>query len=145
MSNRSSEKGNEPAAPYSPPDKPYFTQIRAGVDMVQVRRIVALLDKYGDRFAGRVFTDRELSACGARAERLAARFAAKEAVSKAFGTGIGRISWREIEVINDTAGRPELVLTGRAKRLAEELGLSTWTLSLSHTQEQAIAFVVAAG
>lgn len=145
MSSRSSEKANGPTALFSPPDKASITQIRVGVDMVQVRRIVALLDKYGDRFAGRVFTDRELSTCGKRAERLAARFAAKEAVSKAFGTGIGRISWREIEVINDATGRPELVLTGRAKRLAEELGLSTWTLSLSHTREQAIAFVVAAG
>jgi holo-[acyl-carrier protein] synthase len=110
-----------------------------------VQRIAALLERYGARFTGRVFTEQELVACNNRVERMASRFAAKEAVSKAFGTGIGPVSWREIEVISDDAGQPELVLTGRAARLAQDLGLSTWTISLSHTEEQAIAFVIAAG
>jgi holo-[acyl-carrier protein] synthase len=122
-----------------------ITRIRTGVDLIPVGRIAALLDRYGERFARRVFTDRELAACRQRPERLAARYAAKEAVSKALGTGIGRVSWREIEVVNDAAGRPELVLRGRAAELAAELGLRQWSVSLSHTQEQAIAFVVAAG
>ena len=123
----------------------FISTMRTGVDLVQIQRIAALLDRYGERFARRVFTDRELAACRQRPDRLATRFAAKEAVSKALGTGIGRISWREIEVINDPAGRPELVLSGQAAELAAELGLREWAISLSHSREQAIAFVVAAG
>jgi holo-[acyl-carrier protein] synthase len=122
-----------------------ITQIRTGVDLIDVGRIVSLLDRYGARFAHRVFTDRELEACKGRPERLAARFAAKEAVSKALGTGIGQVAWREIEVVSDSSGRPELRLDGRAGELAAELGLHLWSVSLSHTQEQAVAFVVAAG
>jgi holo-[acyl-carrier protein] synthase len=122
-----------------------ITQIRTGVDLVDVGRIVSLLDRYGARFAHRVFTDRELEACKGRPERLAARFAAKEAVSKALGTGIGQVAWREIEVVSDSSGRPELRLDGRAGELAAELGLHLWSVSLSHTQGQAVAFVVAAG
>jgi len=122
-----------------------ITQIRTGVDLIDVGRIVYLLDRYGERFAHRVFTDRELEACKGRPERLAARFAAKEAVSKALGTGIGQVAWREIEVVTDSSGRPELQLEGRAAGLAAELGLHLWSVSLSHTQEQAVAFVIAAG
>lgn len=144
MSSRSRQSGDPLATPL-PPDKSNLPRIQVGVDLVQIERIAVLLDRYGARFTRRVFTDRELAACGTRVERLAARYAAKEAVSKAFGTGIGHISWREIEVVNDAAGRPELVLAGRAAKLAQEMGLSTWSLSLSHTQEQAIAFVIAAG
>jgi len=119
--------------------------VRVGVDLVQVRRIAVLLERYGDRFARRVFSGRELAACGRRPQRLAARFAAKEAVSKALGTGIGPIGWREIEIVNDDAGRPELVLGGAAAKLAAELNLHEWAVSLSHTQEQAVAFVMATG
>jgi holo-[acyl-carrier protein] synthase len=124
---------------------PSITQIRTGVDLIAVGRIVSLLDRYGERFARRVFTDRELEACKGRPERLAARFATKEAVSKALGTGIGRVTWREIEVVSDPSGRPELRLEGRAAELAAELGLHLWSVSLSHTHEQAVAFVIAAG
>jgi len=92
-----------------------------------------------------VFTERELAACKGRPDRLAARFAAKEAVSKVLGTGIGQVAWRDIEVVNDPAGRPDLRLDGQAAQLAGELGLHIWSVSLSHTQEQAVAFVVAAG
>ena len=88
------------------------------MDLIEVGRIVYLLDRYGERFAHRVFTDRELEACKGRPERLAARFAAKEAVSKALGTGIGQVAWREIEVVTDSSGRPELRLDGRAAGLA---------------------------
>jgi holo-[acyl-carrier protein] synthase len=123
----------------------FISYLRTGVDLVQIQRIAVLLDRYGERFTRRVFTDRELAACRQRPDRLATRFAAKEAVSKALGTGIGRVSWREIEVVNDPAGRPELVLSGQAAELAAELGLREWAISLSHSREQAIAFVVAAG
>ena len=74
---------------------------------------------------------------------LAARFAAKEAVAKAFGTGIGRVSWHDIEICRGPAGEPLLHLHGAAKRLATEQNLDTWSLSLSHTQIYALAFVVA--
>ena len=123
----------------------FITRIRTGVDLARVDRIAALLDRYGARFAHRVFTERELAACQGRPDRLAARFAAKEAVSKVLGTGIGQVTWRDIEVVNDPAGRPDLRLDGRAAQLAGELGLHIWSVSLSHTQEQAVAFVVAAG
>ncbi len=124
---------------------PSLTRIRTGVDLIAVGRVESLLERYGARFAHRVFTDRELEACKGRPDRLAARFAAKEAVSKALGTGIGQVAWREIEVVSDSSGRPELRLEGRAAELAAELGLRLWSVSLSHTQEQAVAFVIAAG
>lgn len=119
--------------------------VRVGVDLVRVERIAALIERYGDRFSHRVFTARELIACGQRPERLAARFAAKEAVSKALGTGIGQVGWREIEIISEDGARPELLLGGAAAELAAELGLHEWTVSVSHTREQAVAFVIATG
>lgn len=119
--------------------------LRVGVDLVEVARIAGLMAQYGERFRRRVYTDAELETCGSRPERLAARFAAKEAVSKALGTGIGRVRWRDIEVLNGPAGEPELVLSGAAAELAAELRLSSWAVSLSHAGGQAIALVVAAG
>jgi holo-[acyl-carrier protein] synthase len=112
--------------------------LRVGVDLVEVARIAELMAQYGERF-------RRLETCGSRPERLAARFAAKEAVSKALGTGIGRVRWRDIEVLNGPAGEPELVLSGAAAELAAELRLSSWAVSLSHAGGQAIALVVATG
>jgi len=117
--------------------------LRVGIDLVEIKRIAVVMDKYGERFTRRVFTDRELAICHHRPERFATRFAAKEAVSKALGCGIGRVSWREIEVVTDASGRPELMLHGSAAELAAELGLGEWAVSLSHTAEQAIALVVA--
>ncbi len=102
--------------------------------------------RYGERFLGRVFTASELAYCRGRAEELAARFAAKEAASKMLGVGIQRrdgICWREIEVVSDARGKPSLNLSGRAAQHAGELGLRELALSLSHTHEYAIAFVVA--
>jgi holo-[acyl-carrier protein] synthase len=119
--------------------------LRVGVDLIEVDRIAGLLDEYGERFRRRVFTEAELAACGERPDRLAARWAAKEAVSKALGTGIGRVRWREIEILRGPAGEPELVLSGAAAELAAELGLRRWSVSLSHSGGQAIALVVAIG
>lgn len=117
--------------------------IQVGVDLVETSRIKSLLVRYGERFSRRIYTTRELEACRNHPERLAARFAAKEAVAKSLGTGIGPISWREIEVINDVKGKPSLVLYGAAAETAANLGLTEWAISLSHTRDQAIAFVVA--
>ena len=119
--------------------------LRVGVDLMDVERIARGLERYGDRFYKRLFTDNERRQCGNRPERLAARFAAKEAVAKALGTGIGDVCWTEIEVDGDDRGRPILRLHGQAAQIAQSMGLTTWEISLSHTTDQAIAFVVAMG
>ena len=119
--------------------------LRTGVDLVEIRRIAEAVERHGRRFLNRVFTQHEQAQCGGRAASLASRFAAKEAVAKALGCGIGRVGWTEIEVRSDETKAPHLVLYGEGERLAGELGLTTWALSLSHTESQAIAFVTAMG
>ena len=113
-----------------------------GVDLIEVARVGAAVERYGARFLERVFTSEEQRYCAGRPGSLAARFAAKEAAAKALGTGIGAVRWREVEVVRDAAGRPALALHGAAESLARERGLGTPLLSLSHTREHAIAFVV---
>jgi holo-[acyl-carrier protein] synthase len=117
--------------------------LRTGVDMIEVVRVKEAAARHGERFYRRFFTAGERAYCQDRYAALAARFAAKEAVAKALGTGIGDVSWQEIEVVNGARNKPEIVLHGAAARLAKELGLNEWSLSLSHTHEHAIAFVVA--
>ncbi len=117
--------------------------LRVGVDIMDIARIASAMERYGDRFYSRFFTENERKACAGQAHRLAARFAAKEATAKALGTGIGDVRWTEIEVDCDARSRPILRLHGNAAKLAADMGLTTWEISLSHTQEQAIAFVVA--
>ncbi|HRE47597.1 MAG TPA: holo-ACP synthase [Aggregatilineales bacterium] len=119
--------------------------LRVGVDMIEVRRIAEALARHGDRFLMRCFTLGEQTTCAGAAPRLAARFAAKEAVAKALGTGIGAVRWVEIEVVSDSEGRPSVHLHGDAARLAHALRLTTWEISLTHTDDQALAFVVAMG
>lgn len=119
--------------------------LRTGVDLIELERIEGVIRRYGSRFLGRVFTSQELAEVGEHIDSLAVRFAAKEAVAKALGTGIGDVGWHEIEVVRGPARQPHLHLSGRAASLAEELGLETWSLSLTHNQSQAIAFVVAIG
>jgi holo-[acyl-carrier protein] synthase len=113
-----------------------------GVDLVEIDRVAALVTRYGERFAGRVFTPAERLDCGDRPESLAARWAVKEAVAKALGTGFGPVGFREIELLRECAGRPELHLHGEARALAEARGLSSWAVSVSHDGGFAIAFVV---
>jgi holo-[acyl-carrier protein] synthase len=118
--------------------------LQCGVDLVDIDRIEAAISRWGERFMRRVWTDRELSYCRGRYPQLASRFAGKEAASKALGTGIrGVIAWRDIEIISDSKGKPVLVLHGAAKEHADQLGLATWTVSLSHSRNLACAFVVA--
>lgn len=119
--------------------------IAAGVDMVEISRIEDLIKRYGDRFLRRVYTDGELAYAQGRLSALAARWAAKEATAKALGTGIGPVSFQEIEVVCDAQGKPGLHLHGNAARLAARLHLSQLALSLSHTADYALAFVVAQG
>jgi holo-[acyl-carrier protein] synthase len=120
-------------------------RISTGVDIVKVERIREAVERHGHRFVGRVFTDREIDEVGGNMPSLAARFAAKEAVTKALSTGIGPVTWHEIEVLRGPAGEPLLKLHGEASRLAESLGLHAWSLTISHTDTDAVAFVVAIG
>jgi holo-[acyl-carrier protein] synthase len=117
--------------------------LRIGVDMMEVERIARAMERHGERFYSRFFTAEERSQCGDQPRRLAARFAAKEAVAKALGTGIGDVRWVEIEIGMEPNGRPVVRLSGAAAALAEQLHLHTWEVSLSHTRDTAIAMVVA--
>jgi len=117
-----------------------------GVDIVETARIAASLERFGDRFLKRVFTQAERDYCSAmpHPERhYAARFAAKEAVSKAFGTGIGTaMGWRDIEILRRESGAPYILLHGPAADLATRLGVTETLVSLSHTDHYAVANAV---
>jgi holo-[acyl-carrier protein] synthase len=117
-----------------------------GVDLVECARIQRAIDRFGDRFLHRVFTDGEIEYSMSMkfpARHLAARFAAKEAVSKAFGTGIGKaMGWRDIDIQKKPSGEPFLVFSGPAKQLAERRGVSVALITLSHTQHHAMATIV---
>ena len=119
--------------------------LRIGVDLIEVDRIRRAMERHGERFFARFFTPTERAQCGTNAARLAARLAAKEAAAKALGTGIGLVSWLDLEVDSDDSGQPCLHLYRAAAVRAAELGLETWEVSLSHTREHAVAFVVASG
>jgi holo-[acyl-carrier protein] synthase len=113
-----------------------------GLDIIEIARIRAALARHGGRFLRRIYTPREIEYCAGRVDSLAARFAAKEAVAKALGCGIGEISWTDIEILNDDAGAPILHLHGAAERLASEMGLRSWRVSLTHTRDTAAALVI---
>ena len=117
--------------------------LRTGVDLIEISRVEAAMLRHGERFLSRVFTAVELADAKDLPQSLAARFAAKEAVAKALGCGIGEVSWREIEITRADHRRPEVALHGAAQKLAEDLGLHEWSVSLSHTKEYAIAMAVA--
>jgi holo-[acyl-carrier protein] synthase len=120
-------------------------RLATGIDLLEISRLHDAIATHGERFLQRVFTPRELEANAKKVESLAGRFAAKEAVAKALGCGIGDVSWKEIEILRAESGAPQLVLHGAAERMANEQGLTNWSLSLSHSQSHAIAMVVAIG
>jgi holo-[acyl-carrier protein] synthase len=122
--------------------------LSTGVDLIEISRVERVLERHAERFLERVFTPAEVIYCRARPAELAARFAAKEAVSKALGVGMRLmaregIRWQEAEIIGDHRGKPLIRLHGRAAERADELGLTEWSVSLSHTRDYAIALVVA--
>src|ERR1700744_6622367 len=123
--------------------------IGIGVDIVETARNTSSLDRHGDRFLARVFLDGERAYCGKMAtpsQCYAARFAAKEAVSKAFGTGIGAmLGWLDIEVRRKASGEPFVVLHGEGARTAARLGITELRLSLSHSDHYAVAHALALG
>ena len=113
-----------------------------GVDIVEIARIESVISRWGERFLSRVYTEAEREFCRGRIPELAARFAAKEAVMKALGTGRREIGWQEIEVLPNRRGKPMIYLHRRARSRAEKLGVDELDISLSHSQELAIALVV---
>ncbi len=119
--------------------------LRCGIDSLEIQRVEEGIARLGERFLDRFFTSAERAECLDRPNRLAARIAAKEAVGKALGTGIGDVSWKEIEIISDPRGRPVLTLHGAAASLAASLGLTEWDVSITHTRTVATAVVVALG
>jgi holo-[acyl-carrier protein] synthase len=118
-------------------------RVAVGTDIIEIARIQRSLDDFGERFLRRVYTERERERYGDRVPELAARFAAKEATSKALGTGIIGIHWREMEVLGNRRGKPVLILHGSAAARADELGLTDFSVSLTHSRTEAMAFVVA--
>jgi holo-[acyl-carrier protein] synthase len=113
-----------------------------GIDIIETGRIESAIKRWGKRFLNRVYTEAELEICQGRVPSLAARFAAKEAVMKALGTGAKGISWREIEILADGNGKPLVKLHGRAKNKAEQLNLSEFSVSLSDTNQHAVAAAI---
>jgi holo-[acyl-carrier protein] synthase len=118
-----------------------------GIDLVKVARIERVLGRYGDRFCDRVFTEQEIAHCRGRswaAGGFAMRFAAKEAFSKALGVGLRKngIRWREVEVIPNPLGKPEIFISGRAAQLCEEVGITGMHLSLTDEDGRALAVVI---
>ncbi len=120
--------------------------VGTGIDMIEVPRIAASIERFGERFLQRVFTAGEIRYCDSkanRAERYAARFAAKEAGMKAIGTGWrGGLAWTDIEVRREPSGRPTLAFHGKAAEVATRLGVKRIALSLTHTAEHAMAQVI---
>jgi len=120
-----------------------------GVDLVECARIQHSIDRFGDRFLHRVFTDGEIEYSMSMkfpARHLAARFATKEAVSKAFGTGIGKaMGWRDIDIRKKSSGEPFLVFSGPGQELAAKRGVTSAFVTLSHTEHHAIACIVLDG
>ena len=118
-----------------------------GVDLVKVARIAAAIERHGERFLNRVFTPLEIVHCQGKAWRdsaFALRFAAKEAFSKALGVGLRRngIRWREVEVVANPRGKPEILVSGRAAELCAAAGITYMHLSLTDENDQALAVVI---
>ncbi len=119
-----------------------------GIDLVKVARLAAAVERYGERFLNRVFTPGEIEYCRARRRgrdsALALRFAAKEAFSKALGVGLRKdgIRWREVEVVPDPRGKPQLTVSGRAAELCAEAHITHMHLSLTDADDQALAVVI---
>jgi holo-[acyl-carrier protein] synthase len=117
--------------------------LTSGIDLLEIERMQSAIAQFGQRFLQRIFTAQEMAEVGGNPASLAARFAAKEAVAKALGTGIGPVCWQEIEILRGDANQPVLFLHGAAAQIAAQKRLKQWSVSLSHTHSHAIAVAVA--
>ena len=120
--------------------------VGSGIDICEVPRIKASIERFGEKFIQRIFTPREIAYVSKKAnkyERYAARFAAKEAGMKAIGTGWRKgVRWQDFEVVNEPSGKPTLLFHGKAKEFADRLGVTNIALSLTHTAQQGMASLV---
>jgi holo-[acyl-carrier protein] synthase len=119
-----------------------MTRLATGIDLIEVQRIQEAIERHGARFLERIYTPEELVEAANSPASLAARFAAKEAAAKALGCGLGAVGWQDIEILRGPTGKPGIILHGSAAHRAAEQGLESWSVSLSHTREHAVAVVV---
>ncbi len=119
--------------------------LRTGVDIIEINRLDHIQPNIKKRFLERVYTQEELALTGQNTASLAGRFAAKEAVAKALGCGIGPVRWKDLEIKRGANGEPVLHLHGAAVEIANRLGLTAWSISISHDHTQAVAIAVAIG
>ena len=110
-----------------------------GVDIIEIPRIKTAIERFGDRFLRRVYTEAEITAYRTRLSSLATRFAAKEAVMKVLGTGARGVGWHDIEILSEPSGKPTVFLHGRARQRAAAIGIRTISISLSDSKEHAVA------
>ncbi len=122
---------------------PRGVNVALGIDMIEVERVRSVFAHHHDRFLKRVFTAQEIAQCHGKVQRLAGRFAAKEAISKALGTGMHGIAWREMEILQLASGRPTVRLHGNAMRRARQLDLSTFDVSIADLAQFSIAIAIA--
>jgi len=116
--------------------------IGTGIDLVEIERFEKVLKRYGEKFVSKIYTDHEKDYCHERRnfhEHLAARFCAKEAVRKAFGTYSSSLRWRDVEVENDRGGKPVIKLSGKAQSLAGSIGIKEILVTISHSRRYAVA------
>jgi holo-[acyl-carrier protein] synthase len=113
-----------------------------GVDIVEIERVEGSIKRYGSRFLNRIYTDAELELCRTNVPELAVRFAGKESVMKALGTGRRGVSWRDIEILRNKHNAPLVYLHGRARSRAKKLGIEEIVISLSHSRDYAIATAI---
>jgi|TARA_B100001750_G_scaffold242752_1_gene256712 holo-[acyl-carrier protein] synthase len=116
--------------------------IYTGIDIIEINRIVDVKKRFNKRFLKKIYTDQEILYCKDRGPQLASRFAAKEAMMKALGTGIRGIPWKSIEVTRERGKAPKILLHGAAKKKAKELKIHNIALSLSHSKKFAVASVI---
>jgi holo-[acyl-carrier protein] synthase len=121
---------------------PQGVNVAVGVDIIEVDRVRRVYEKHPERFLQRVFTEQEVLQCRGKAVRLAGRFAAKEAISKALGTGLRGVQWREMEIVQLRSGRPSVRLHGMAKLRAQQLGLTAFDVSIADLAHLSIAIAV---
>ncbi|MCK9519766.1 MAG: holo-ACP synthase [Dehalococcoidia bacterium] len=118
------------------------TKFAVGIDIIEIDRVADVIERHGDRFLNRIYTPDEIAHCRGRVSELAARFAAKEAVMKALGTGVRGVSWKDIEVLPNRRGKPLVFLYGRGAARARHIELRGLEISLTHSKLYAIASVV---
>ena len=116
--------------------------LTCGVDLLLLKRFQSVLDRHRERFLKRIYTEREIDYCRGRTPELAARFAGKEAVMKALGTGVRGVRWREIEILANVRGKPVVILHGAAARRSRAIGLDRIEISLTHERTMVCAFAI---